>query len=183
MFEQLLISHCAPTLAGIKTANLFNACHLSLARARYLATVWDARLSRFGLRVYMLCWRDKRALFYVYRPQRLALELQQPDVADFLSQYGYDVNAPETAIRHLQHRITEQQSFPHEIGLFLSYPLEDVHGFIIHKGRNYKCCGCWKVYGDECAARELFHRYEKCTDYLNQLYQNGHSMWKLIAVS
>ena len=38
--------------------------------------------------------------------------------------------------------------FPHEIGIFLGYPLADVAGFIRNKGRNCKCIGTWKVYGD-----------------------------------
>lgn len=43
-------------------------------------------------------------------------------------------------------RLQRFEAFPHEIGLFLSYPPEDVRGFIEHKGHESKCEGCWKVY-------------------------------------
>ena len=36
--------------------------------------------------------------------------------------------------------------FPHEIGLLLGYPPEDVSGFIENGGKNFLCSGYWKVY-------------------------------------
>ena len=39
------------------------------------------------------------------------------------------------------------------MGLFLSYPPEDVKGFIDHRANDFKCAGLWKVYGDEEKAR------------------------------
>ena len=69
--------------------------------------------------------------------------------------------------------------FPHEIGLFLGYPLEDVQGFIENCGKNYRLCGCWKVYGDPQAALRCFARYEKCARVYLQCYQNGHSLSRL----
>lgn len=36
------------------------------------------------------------------------------------------------------------KNFPHEIGIFLGYPLDDVIGFIEHKP--YYLVGDWKVY-------------------------------------
>ena len=54
-----------------------------------------------------------------------------------------------TLIRRLQ----DEAEFPHEIGLFLSYPPEDVQGFIDHHARDFKLSGLWKVYGDEAYAR------------------------------
>ena len=32
-----------------------------------------------------------------------------------------------------------------------------------HRGKNCKCVGCWKVYGDEYAARRRFAAYQSCT--------------------
>lgn len=49
----------------------------------------------------------------------------------------------------------ESGEFPHEVGLFLSYPPEDVKGFIDHRANDFKCAGLWKVYGDEEKARAV----------------------------
>ena len=62
----------------------------------------------------------------------------------------------------------ESGEFPHEVGLFLSYPPEDVKGFLEH--RPCKCVGCWKVYENEEAARKTFAKYKACTRvYCRQL--------------
>lgn len=62
---------------------------------------------------------------------------------------------------------------PHEIGFFLGYPVEDVLGFIEHEGRDYRCLGCWKVYGDVRAAQRSFARYRRCARRCQRLYGTG----------
>ena len=68
---------------------------------------------------------------------------------------------------------------PHEIGVFLGYPLEDVLGFIENGGRNCLSCGCWKVYSNECAALEAFARFEKCKAVYQRLFASGCPLTRL----
>lgn len=77
MSEELLVRHCAPTLAGLKTANLF-ACRFSDGDAlRRCLCCWNRRLMKKGLRILPLRFEGRRALIYVYRPARLACDLRQ----------------------------------------------------------------------------------------------------------
>ena len=85
----------------------------------------------------------------------------------------------EYALNRLKSRIGENNEFPHEIGVFLDYPLGDVIGFITNEGRNFKCAGCWKVYCDECACRKTFEKYKKCRDVYVRLWQQGRSVLQL----
>ena len=73
----------------------------------------------------------------------------------------------------------ESGEFPHEVGLFLSYPPEDVKGFIDHRANDFKCAGLWKVYGDEEKARSLFAKYKKCTEIYCTLWQSGSKLEQL----
>ena len=72
------------------------------------------------------------------------------------------------------------KDFPHEIGLFLSYPPEDVKGFIENRAAKSKCTGHWKVYGDERRTRALFEKYDRCTRIYWDLWQAGHTLDTLI---
>ncbi|WP_337412513.1 DUF3793 family protein, partial [[Ruminococcus] torques] len=36
-----------------------------------------------------------------------------------------------------------------------------------------KCSGCWKVYGDEQTAMNLFEEYRKCTEICYRKWKNG----------
>ena len=73
--------------------------------------------------------------------------------------------------------------FPHEIGLFLSYPPEDVQGFIENHAQNFKLSGLWKVYGDEAYARAAFAKYKKCTDIYCRSWRSGASLEALTVAS
>ena len=92
----------------------------------------------------------KRALIYVYRPKRLEKDLNHPDALCFLKQCGYQNGCALDLVQQLQEKLCESQDFPHEIGLFLGYPFEDVQGFIQNRGCNCRLCGYWKVYANEC---------------------------------
>ena len=66
-----------------------------------------------------------------------------------LKRYGYTCERSDRCVAELVIRMREQKEFPHEVGLFLGYPPEDVHGFIENRAQCAKCIGAWKVYGDE----------------------------------
>ena len=106
----------------------------------------------------MLRKRAATALVYVCRKTRLQENILKPGVLHFLERYGYRSTDADEAIGPLKERLSnlEGEGFPHEIGIFLGYPLGDVIGFIENAGRNFKCSGCWKVYCNECEAVKLF---------------------------
>ncbi len=176
MLERLLIEHCAPTLAGLKTANLLRQPH-SGALEKEVAH-WDSILRQKGVRVQILRGPGDSALIYAYRKERLLRDLMQPGAQEFLTRYGYPENV-EGCLERLQERMQEASGFPHEIGLFLGYPLGDVIGFIQHGGKHCKCTGCWKVYCDKQEAQRQFARLRKCKEVYQRLYQSGTPVMKL----
>ena len=94
----------------------------------------------------IMCRCQKRQLVLLYRPKLLQKRLEQPEIRRFLLRYGYTADMDLAAcLMRLQNRIAEKPEFPHEIGLFLSYPPEDVLGFICNRACNHKCVGCWKA--------------------------------------
>lgn len=179
MSEEMIIRHCSPTLAGLKTGNLFScACdtreELTLALRKLNRTLVPK-----GLRVIPLRFRGGRALIYVYRPKGLKRDLSDEQARAILEGQGYMPECTDQCVMQLIRRLRTSEEFPHEIGLFLSYPPEDVCGFIRNGACNHKCVGCWKVYGDEEAARRTFARYEKCTRVYGERWQSGSSLERL----
>ena len=84
-FEHLLAFHCAPTLAGIKTANLFNYKYSS--RAEFMQELAEAnkQLNIKGLYIEALRCGDARALIYVYRRSLLFRDINKDEVWNILS--------------------------------------------------------------------------------------------------
>jgi hypothetical protein len=182
MLENYLIEHCSPTLAGMKTGNIFNCPFASSTEMRSCIRCWNRILVKKGLRVIPLRCREDRTLVYVYRPSKLSLDLGCDMANRILKEYGYKSDRPEQCILRLIKRLdelNEKKDFPHEIGLFLGYPPEDVRGFIENKASGCKCVGCWKVYGDAEAAQKLFATYKKCTKAYGTMFANGWSIERL----
>ena len=178
MSDEQVIRHCAPTLASIKTANLFSCVFSSRREMLEQVRKLNCRLKGKGLRVLALAYKDNRGLIYVYRPKKLSKDLRNELAEQFLRSCGYACTDESKCIRKLIERLNKQSDFPHEIGLFLGYPPEDVDGFI-HRKNECKYCGYWKVYGDVDAAQKLFSRYRKCTDIYCKLCREGSSIEKL----
>ena len=165
--------HCAPTLAGMKTGSLFACSFESDGAMRDSVRKFNCLLRKRGLRVLPLRFCNNRALIYVYRPTMLLRDLRSPEAVRLLESRGYLMNTPEQCLMCLIKRLCEAKDFPHEIGLFLGYPPEDVSGFIENKAENCKYTGLWKVYGDEETAKKTFEKYRKCTALYCELFMNG----------
>lgn len=158
MSEELIVRHCAPTLANLKTGSLF-VCPIT-DRPSFFGSLRSLNelLVPKGLRALPLRIREYSALVYLYRPSRLKKDLEDPAAIKILQDHGYSCYGK--CLPKLIERIRASEEFPHEIGLFLGYPPEDVQGFLDH--RPCKCSGCWKVYGDENKAKKTFDLYKKC---------------------
>lgn len=187
-FETVMIEQCAPTLAGLKAASLFRQECRDRARLMRQAADWNARLTPKGIRVIVLKAfpHSPHYLIYLYRPARLGELLARPEIGRFLEQAGYRM-PPDPAsepgqkalLAQLGRRLLREGEFPHEIGLFLGYPLRDVEGFIRNRGKNFTCLGCWKSYSDPAAARRLFDQLNKCTRIYLQLFRSGRPILRL----
>ena len=176
MSEELFVSQSAPTLAGIKTGNLFTAEFVNHEIAMDEIRQLNVSLTPKGVRVIPLRESKNRMLIYVYRPNCLQVDFTNEDLLEMLRNLKYPVSNPERCIVCLAQRLRECEVFPHEIGLFLSYPVEDVIQFIRQKGCNYKCCGVWKVYCDEAFSQKMFARYRKCTEVYLRVFDRGRSI-------
>lgn len=177
--EQFLISHCAPTLASLKTASLFKYCFSSGNELEQRLYTINEQLNCKGVFLEVLRVQDSRALIFVYRESKLKKDLQKSGVREYLSSYGYRSNSVVDCIENLKHRFALRKEFPHEIGILLGYPLEDVIGFIENTGHNSKCTGCWKVYSNEYEAMKLFAKYKKCKNIYKKSFSRGRSIMQL----
>lgn len=211
-FERAIVRHCSPTLAGMKPGCLFNvpgefaadadeepAAQLDAwRRARELCSQLDElvaqerrRLEPSGVTLLVVARRMCGALVYVYRHDLLTRALSNRRVSSQLARWGYPTSGTgwlEAALDRLADQLercrrrSNEAAFPHEVGFFLGYPYEDVMGFIEHEGRDFLCCGCWKVYANRERAERCFERYRRCTQAYESLLAMGASIADLALV-
>jgi len=103
-----------------------------------------------------------------------------PQVTDFLGEYGYTADMSIDERLDILALRMNCGSFPHEIGAFLGYPVEDVRGFISNSGRNCLLCGYWKVYENAEKARQTFKTYDRCREILFDRLNHGLELFQAV---
>lgn len=184
MCEEILIRHCSPTLAGIKTASLINISYESEEEMSSALEKFNTSFSGKGLKAVSLKYSQKRALIYIYRPSKLAKDWEQPSARTILMACGYRRKNLQLCVERLAKKLETGEDFPHEIGIFLGYPPEDVSCFMAEKCgmglKKCKCMGAWKVYENAENAKKTFSMYEKCKNIYYKQWMCGKSIERLI---
>lgn len=179
MSEQLIIRHSAPTLAGLKCASLFNTHYDKLENLLDEIECFNCRFRKKGVRMVILRHGNGTALIYLYRIEKLEAVLRDPKVQALLQKMGYEDYTIDAVLEVLRAHLSESSEFPHEIGVFLDYPVDDVAAFIEKQGKDYKCVGLWKVYTDVEKAQKTFELFKRCSRIYREKFREGFTMDKL----
>lgn len=164
-----LIRKLAPVLLGVKPAGLVRLtncgrigggtqCDLFCVHQREILEIL-----RLECRILRSDGRDLVVLFF--RRAMLERTLAEKGAAAFLMECGYPVaQGGAMVLRELTTRCRRGGEFPHEIGIFLGYPLKDVRGFM----ENASAClalprGLWRIAGNPAESLALMERY-RCAE-------------------
>lgn len=177
MLEECIIKFCSPTLAKLKVGNIFSLKQNDIdidQEIRLLNVVLNPK----GINVVCLKRNKSSFLIYVYRKTLLQLVLRQKEHKEFLTKFNYS-GSLNILITHLSSRLKNTNEFPHEIGVFLGYPLEDIKSYIKNKGKNELFVGYWKVYSNIDFALLEFRKFSKCKKIYSDIYFDTKDIQKL----
>ena len=175
--EVRLVLQCAPVITGIKMSNLLT---VSSEDKEQVSKILDGT----GIQYYCLYQQEKKSIYFLF--QRLELEeyLQEVKIIAVFKIFGYNEMSLTRIFQIFKERyigyMQQGKEFPHEMGILLGYPLEDVEGFIKNKGKNYLYAGYWKVYENVEEKRLLFDAYESAKEGLVMLVANGYALRPMI---
>lgn len=177
--EIQLALQCAPLITGIKVSNLLiiSSCDEELVRKI---------LKHTGICYYKLIQRNKKTTFLLFRRKELEDFLSASNVKNLFLKSGYKSLEISDILRIFQLRykayMQGKNKFPHEMGLLLGYPAEDVLGFVKNNGKNFLYSGYWKVYENISDKIILFEKYKVAEETLVHLLSNGLSMSDIIDI-
>jgi hypothetical protein len=162
--KRIIVNHCSPVLMGCKPAALF------MLQSEKAYTVLVCLLPKF-LNVMVLRKSEGRLLVLVFEKKKLEETILNENIKAILTGMGYPSSSSVFVFLNCLIRQFSCREFPHEVGLFLGYPVDDVLGFVKHKGQNYKLCGYWKVYGNVEQAKSCFSLYDKCRECVKSILE------------
>lgn len=161
-----LVNGAIATLIEEKISNfvVFNKKYISSRRV--FIKELEACLIYFEAE-YRILWENECSYYvFVYQKDLMLDCLVNMRNKSILSRCGYDIFS-----NNLDHYLSTMQKrfqlyreaghvFPHEMGIFLGYPCDDVEAFIANEGKNYLYCGYWKVYCNLEKAKKTFAIYD-----------------------
>lgn len=175
----------APTLKGQKPSNLITFSN----NRRNLLGLWSKHkgevIKTLGLNYYELYQNDERCVVLFYNAVMLNEYVFNNNNIIFLKEYGYSYRMDLLeCLNQLKERFN--YNCPHELGIFLGIPLEDVKGFIVNEGKRCLMCKYWKVYDNIKDAKCTFQTYDQVKmNMMESLIKgfrsnkNGHDILKL----
>ncbi len=178
----MLAIHCAPFLKGMKESAM-----LSLPRNQ--AVELGKLASQAGLNWYFLFHEDGKDMVFLYRREAFHQYLKRADVKCFLEKRGYfEKDGSEAFLacrilgelsRRMSRYFCGEDEFPHEVGVLLGYPTEDVEDYIRLEGREFLFVGYWKVYHNEQRARKLFAAFDEARETTVREVLEGKELYQL----
>ncbi|MDU0459421.1 MAG: DUF3793 family protein [Geobacteraceae bacterium] len=174
-----LMLECSEVMAGIKPANLVSIVNRTRPCGRNLYHLWQSHHRELSKRIANLSFtvlKDKpqAMLLLCYDNYRLERQLAHAGIRVLLKKAGYACESScDGLVAELQRRITGNDSFPHEIGLFIGYPAKDVAAFMGLVKLPFACQGPWKIYGNPAQSLDLAEQYRCCRQRMNSLLASG----------
>lgn len=175
--EVKIANQCAPVLAGVKPSNMLV---LENKHIRDVVRVLEGT----GLSWRCLYAGEEKNIWLLYRKEAMEEIVGGKEQMLFLREWGYEEDTLERMLmkfsqRFRQYRKDKNLPFPHEMGVFLGYPMADVKGFIKYEGKNYLYCGYWKVYENVEERKELFRTYEEIRKVFVEEARKGKNLWQI----
>ncbi len=156
----------AEVLAGVKPSTLINLTDRPRTCGKNFFSIWkkhgQALIMESTLEGMVLVERPGSLLLFLFDRQALSRLLSGKVVNAMLRKAGY---AGEITLNSLLLELGSRfasGAVPHEIGIFLGYPLKDVAGFMGISRREYSCQGPWKIYGNPCKSLMLAETHRQC---------------------
>ncbi len=172
----------SPVITGIKPASTITLKNCK----RKLYNFWNEGgtniLHQYNLESIVLQETNEGIILLIYDRFNLTQHLELQKNHKLLCEFGYNYNFQlEKCLNCLKKRVANGK-FPHESGIFLGIPYEDVIGFI----NRDKCLfsGYWKVYENNNRYKEIFDLYDKSKKiYMLNVLQNKKNRIKNLYVN
>lgn len=148
---KFLLVKTAAVRSGVKPAELLRVrnCYETANEQGFRFCLYRRDIY-FILKLHYIELKVERAssLVLFYNPEVLQRTLNETKNRDWLVLQGYPkAGTMEDYLHELKHRAAKTL-IPHEVGVFIGYPLKDVSGFVRHLPSTPVHNGLWRVYGD-----------------------------------
>lgn len=163
--KKFLLYTVAPVVSGHKPS-----CTITFSKdGKNLYEHWKYYCKEFseqtGLKYINLIENQTTIVTLIYNENSLESCLNKNNIKEFLFNLGYfKANDINDILNTLKERYNICNC-PHELGIFLGIPLNDVKDFMNCTEKKCLMCGYWKVYNDFAKSKRIFNKYDEIKRY------------------
>lgn len=177
--NQIFLRYSSQSVCGIKPANLFTVPSENFTVEIFRE--WQLIVNEQGLEISAFKISDRTTMLFIYNKKWIQKIIENPLVVPYLEKKGYSsIHDTNKTIQDLSNRLRSKKDFPHEVGIFLGYPFDDVIKFEEHQGKFCRYCGYWKAYCNPEKAKECCNRFRQCSQMCAKWFDEGYSIPQII---
>lgn len=177
--EKFLIYSASLVIAGVKPS-----ATVSLSKTKgNLYSKWIKYgidfMKKINTKYIELRETDNTLILLVYNEENIKDCIFADNNKEFLMNLGYSNDENLSEYLDMLKSRYELYNCPHELGVFLGFPLEDVKDFI--ECTNKKCFNCkyWRVYNNYNKAIEIVNNYDNIRDYTLENILQGYKSYEI----
>lgn len=171
---------CMPTLIKLKPSTMICFHKRYILEQSKFYVVLGNELAKFSCDYEILYESDQMYYILVYQEEFLKEVLMTFGNHKILLERGYKKgncyfsnNIVNFQTRFQNYILGKEKEFPHEVGIFLGYPIRDVEEYIKNKGEHYVICGYWKVYHNVEEAYKIFKYFKELREVAINMFFSG----------
>ena len=180
---RFLLVKTAAVRQGVKPAELLRVRHCystvneeGLRICLYRSDIYEI----LGLDYVELKVEKQSSLVLFYNPPVLEATLEEPRNRRWLCRHGYSQDGSMRDMLATLCRRAGESALPHEVGVFIGYPLKDVAGFMRRIPETPLHGGIWRVYGDAEASKEKMALYRNAEQDARAAFEEAASIGDFI---
>jgi hypothetical protein len=172
MFLGLLLP-CAPVIMHCRAACSLSVMHKSKEQMEVFSCFLHLILCN-QLLILPLVSTEDFTVYLIYREDMLLEKVSDERAKLLLDRFDYPHGSLSEIVSRLSVRLGEyfydDEVFPHELGVFLGFPMEDILEYIKEDGKNPLITGYWKVYQNAQNAMKEFSNFDLAKEEIYQWY-------------
>lgn len=171
-----LVMNSAAVLKKVRASCVFS---VSVANRKSVF----AQMEKAGVSYRILFQDEKKCIVFFFQSKMLEAHLKKAEVLQYLEKFNYQRGTFTEYLSRfadrMKHYYTCGGEFPHEMGVFLQYPLDDVESFIKNGGKNFLISGYWKVYNNIEQARGIFQLLDEAKNRAIDEWFGGKQIYEI----
>ncbi|MGL4911522.1 MAG: DUF3793 family protein [Romboutsia sp.] len=171
-----------PVILGSKASEILNISSIDIHKEEKIRDIESFFKNCFKISYKFITMNDGGVRILFVNKSSLSKVLDNKKCINFLKFIGYPSNITVDEYIDILVNKLHSNEFPHEIGIFLGYPLKDVVGFMGYGNYKFHETKSWRIYGEPDVSYEIYNKFLRDKNKIKELIDSNSSLEDLVNI-